>query len=437
MKDFTSRREFFLGTATAAAGMYVGVNSSPTVSMLNAAESPVPKQHMRTPIVWYWAGPGTHNDVNEKTVSQLAAGGWTMAWDMGWPRTGEPKYLDLYHRHGLKVALNLARFVEEWEPKADFNFDDREQTRELDELIDRVRNHPAVYAYFLWDEPNASRFPFFGRFVAHLRKLDPTRPAIVNLYPTYASSAQLGTDSYQEHLQQFVKTVRPDVLSYDHYPFVAGADFWFGHYFLNLGLVREAAVKAGVPFINIIQSSPWIEWDHVATEGEVRWQVYTSLAYGAQGICHFVYNARHVSRGLFKDSPESETPLPIWWAIGGINREFVAIAEELQPLKSHAAYHIGAVPRGGVALPADSRFTVESGEGNQGFVLGCFGKSDSPSTHVVLVNMDYNSAAAVTLKAPAPIDLFHAPTGEWTRCPEGSRMKLDLPPGGGWLVRLR
>ncbi|MFM8223529.1 MAG: hypothetical protein ACKOJF_31895, partial [Planctomycetaceae bacterium] len=190
MKDFTSRRDFFLGTATAAAGMYVGVNSSPTVSMLNAAESPESKQRTRTPIVWYWAGPGTHNDVNEKTVSQLVAGGWTMAWDIGWPRTGEPKYLDLYHRHGLKVALNLARFVEEWEPKADFNFDDREQTRELDELIDRVRNHPAVYAYFLWDEPNASRFPFFGRFVAHLRKLDPTRPAIVNLYPTYASSAQ-------------------------------------------------------------------------------------------------------------------------------------------------------------------------------------------------------------------------------------------------------
>jgi hypothetical protein len=80
---------------------------------------------------------------------------------------------------------------------------------------------------------------------------------------------------------------------------------------------------------------------------------------------------------------------------------------------------------------------VESGEGNQGLVLGCFGKSDSLSTHVVLVNMDYNSAAAVTLKAPAPIDLFHAPTGEWTLCREGSRMKLDLPPGGGWLVRLR
>ena len=413
------------------------------------------------PIVWYWAGPGSHNDVNDTTVAQLAAGGWNLGWDMGWPRTDEPKYLDVYHRHGMRVLFNLGRYVSEWEGNPDFDFNDARQTRELDELIARVRNHPAVYAYYLWDEPNASRFPFFGRFVAHLRKLDPTRPTFVNLYPLVADPAgQLGTATYEEHVRQFVDIVKPDVLCYDYYPFMARGDAL--SYFLNLMIIREAALAAGVPFINVTQAIAHEDMGYRwPTEHEMRWLAYTTLAYGGQGICWYIYNCRNCGlSGFFEDCPESVIPKPNYWAASRTNRDFVAIGTELQPLRSLAAYHLGPhekaggstaerwnaargyvygpLPWGGMELPATSRFRVDSVDRERDFLLGCFGPpGSSRSSHILVVNLDYKNSAAAVLKGPGPMDVFHAPTRTWTPGPIGAEVALDLPPGGGLLVRLR
>lgn len=91
----------------------------------------------------------------------------------------------------------------------------------------------------------------------------------------------------------------------------------------------------------------------------------------------------------------------------------------------------------GVVGIADSPFVVESEGVHQGFLLGCFGKSGNVSTRALLVNMDYNNAVTVTLKASGAIDIFHAPTDVWTSSPTHLRAKLDLPPGGGVLTRLK
>lgn len=37
----------------------------------------------------------------------------------------------------------------------------------LDALIQRVRSHPALYAYYLKDEPSVSMFPEFGQLAAY------------------------------------------------------------------------------------------------------------------------------------------------------------------------------------------------------------------------------------------------------------------------------
>ena len=48
--------------------------------------------------------------------------------------------------------------------------------------------------------------------------------------------------AYREHLRQFVETVKPDLISYDHYHFFKDTDT--PQYFLNLGLIRQAAMEA-------------------------------------------------------------------------------------------------------------------------------------------------------------------------------------------------
>ena len=407
-------------------------------AVAQAAAKPDAKWKLGAPIVTYWTGPGTTMALTERAAEQVRAGGW----NLGWAKKAED--LDVYHRHGIRAMLVIDT------P----NVDDPAQAKALDALIEQVRTHPALYAYYLVDEPGAGAFPALGKLVSYLRQRDPSHLAYINLFPTYASEAQLQVSAdaaerakvgypqdfagvnaddktalrYREHLRQFVEVVQPDLISYDHYHFLKNSDG--AQYFLNIALIRMAALEAGKPFLNIIQTcdSPSEGWRGPG-EHELRWLTYTSLAYGAQGISHFRYDV-----GLWKDPNDPATPLPLYWALSQINREFVAIATELQSLKSLGIYHCGTLPLGGQALPPKSAFVPEPT--SQNVLLGYFGKSARRPTHVVVVNLDYKSAVTATLVGPGPMEVFHAPTQSWSGGSGSSRLKLDLPPGGGALVRL-
>lgn len=407
--------------------------------VVNAESKADAQWKIGAPIVTYWAGPAGTMVLDERAAAQVRAGGWNLGW------AEKPAELDVLHRHGLRGLLVIGT------P----DLADPAKAKALDALIEQVRNHPALYAYHLVDEPGAGAFPKLGKLVSYLRERDPAHCAYINLFPTYANEAQLqvsddaaerakvgypqdfagvNTDDktalrYREHLRQFIGTVHPDLLSYDHYHFLKNSDGT--QYFLNLSLIRMAALEARIPFLNIIQAcdSPSEGWRGPG-EHEVRWLTFTSLAYGAQGISHFRYDI-----GLWKDPKDPAVPLPLYWAVSRINRDFLAMATELQPLTSLGAYHCGKLPLGGQALPAGSVFVPEPPA--QEVLLGCFGKSAGRPTHVVVVNLDYKNAVATTLAGPGPMELFHAPTQTWGAASGNARVKLDLPPGGGALLRLR
>ena len=67
--------------------------------------------------------------------------------------------------------------------------DDPAKRAQLDALIETVKNHPAMEAYYITDEPGAGAFPGLGKLVAYLRERDPAHLAYINLFPTYANEA--------------------------------------------------------------------------------------------------------------------------------------------------------------------------------------------------------------------------------------------------------
>ena len=141
-------------------------------------------------------------------------------------------------------------------------------------LIARVRHHPALYDYYITDEPSATNFAALGKLVAYLRERDPAHLAYINLFPTYASNEQLGTKgdtvtAYREHLRQYVDIVKPGLISYDHYQLAVEGDRQ--DYFLNLAMIRRAAQDAGLPFLNIVQAATWDKSMRVPTGDEVRY----------------------------------------------------------------------------------------------------------------------------------------------------------------------
>jgi hypothetical protein len=409
-----------------------------------AADAPAKVWKIGTPVVAYWGGPGYPGAIpmSDAAASKLAAGGWNEAWC-------SEKDLDVAQRHKLRGLLIEPRLLD---PSA---LDDPQKRAELDALILRVKKHPAMYAYHLTDEPGAARFPALGKLVAYLRERDPAHLAYINVFPIYANNAQLGTkgdtvEAYAEHLRQYVEVVRPGLLSYDHYQFTNGGDN--PQYFLNLAMIREQSLAAGVPFMNIVQASSWVPGSaaspsapRVPNGDEMRYLVYTTVAYGAQGISYYVYYyPQHEGGIVLADG----TPTPLYDALKTLNREFVAIARELQPLKSLGVFHAGMQPPGTKPVPPDSPFILDppvpdmhynAGERVQGVLLGQFGasgKASSPATHVLVVNLDYKAERTVSLRGTGALEVFDATNGHWSPL-GGARAELRLAGGGGKLLRVR
>ena len=436
-KSMTTRRGMLPGLCIAVLCLCM---ASGGVAAERAERAAQPAWSVGDPIVTYWAGPGSHNVLDDTAAAQLVAGGWNLAWG------DTPEHLATAHRHGLRVLYGIG-------PR---DLDDPKWKKRVDELIDEAKDHPAMYAYYLQDEPTPDAFPLLARLKAYIAERDPNHPIWVNLYPTYASpgrDGQLGTEgdtvtAYREHVRLYMETVKAPLLSYDHYNFKEdGGDG--NQYFLNLAMIRDAALRYDVPFVNVMQA---VQWHGLrdTKEGEMRWLTYTTLAYGGQGLCHYVYNFKNVSSGFF-DQKDEDRPLPRYWSCSRLNRDFVAIGTELQALTSLGAYHAGDIPMGADALPAGSPFVLDPPlpirpyenpdlglryeEPIDGMLLGCFGQAGKP-THVLVVNLDYTNAVKTDLVGPGPMRVFHAPTRTWGAAGEGVRVKLELSPGGGALVSL-
>jgi hypothetical protein len=145
----------------------------------------------------------------------------------------------------------------------------------------------ACWGYFLGDEPGPGGFPDLRRQVDEIRAARPGKVAFINLLPNYAPDWALGT-SYVGHVERFIHEVNPEVLSMDNYPHFLPNSDGRDAYCQNLEVFRAAALKAKIPFWNFFNTMSY--GDHSdPTEAQLRWQINTSLAYGARAVMYFCY----------------------------------------------------------------------------------------------------------------------------------------------------
>jgi hypothetical protein len=380
-----------------------------------------------TPIVTYWGGyaeydgqqaaDGGYNLIQARTIAEVQ-----QAADHGLRAT-------LRHNYHLDLAT--------WDHPAKIGG--------LNALIDQFKAMPNAYAYHIVDEPSAANFERIAGLVAHLKARDPARMAYVNLFPTYASNGQLGTNGYSEYLNTFVNTVQPDLISYDHYQFLTQGDR--PDYFQNMAMVRTVAQTARVPFLNIVQAVAWEPGVFERpTPNQLGYLVNTTLAYGAQGISYFndrPQAAYPESGGLFVNG----VPTDIYHALVPLNERFVAVAGELQPFNSIGAYHLGDQPPGTLRLPGDSPFTLSpvdmadttfvDWQPVKGWLLGLFGDGNSTtdSQFAYLVNLDYSTAKTTTVFGPEELAIFDSLSGTWLLT-GANQIELTIEAGGGKLIGL-
>ena len=231
-----------------------------TIAFVSAAIGQAPARFVQDRFaIGYWVGPQTSESLRER-YREIADANFTLV--IGSHGMDVASQLDLCSQFGLKAIVDSSGLA--------------------------LPAHDACWGFSLMDEPGAAQFPDLAKRVEEVRARHPGKFGYINLFPNYASPAQLGTATYEEHVERFVSEVKPDVLSMDHYPLMRPAADGRGAYLDNLATMRAHSLRAGIPFWNFFYSMPFNDRLD-PTEAQIRWQIFASIAYGAKGVLYFCY----------------------------------------------------------------------------------------------------------------------------------------------------
>ncbi len=179
-----------------------------------------------------------------------------------------------------------------------------------DEYLASVRKNHEEYSckksflgWLVKDEPGSKMFPELIKRTALLKQVDAQAEQYINLLPTYSTGFMLENGywgnnapvekcdpiAYEKYVADFVEQVQPQFLCYDFYPFDDGETgvSVLPVFFLQLSIAMRNAAEAQIPFIPFVQACKFNKWSRVPTEEEMRWQINTTLAYGAKGLQYF------------------------------------------------------------------------------------------------------------------------------------------------------
>ncbi|MBR5034219.1 MAG: hypothetical protein IKX71_02850 [Bacteroidales bacterium] len=196
--------------------------------------------------------------------------------------------LDLAEQVGMKCVPVVWPYAEAYDR-------DPENYKGLDEIINQLKDHPATFAYHIYDEPSTVLIPSLKLRKEKIESLDPIHPVYINLNPE-GSQEGLGTATYYDYIESFIRDCGVKFLSYDMYPCRPEGDPTYPdgivcYWWKCNEIVSRLTKQYGIPWWGFAASC-WIDnEEHLfakPTLENLRLQVYTNLAFGAQVIQYFV-----------------------------------------------------------------------------------------------------------------------------------------------------
>ncbi|MCQ6562017.1 beta-galactosidase [Paenibacillus mendelii] len=336
--------------------------------------------------------------------------------------------LDYAEANGIKMLVR--------DPRLDALTE--ETMGELASIVSAYSDHPAYMGQMVDDEPSMNEYKALAPLAEAYRKQVPGGIPFVNLFPTYASLEQKGGD-YRSYLDEYFDTYKPEVLSYDHYPFLKKAEDGTAgiteDYFYNLELIRQKSLEQSVPFWLFIQTLSFNNSHRDPSGEEILWQVYTSLAYGAKGIQYFTYWTPQSGAETFGpamiDLDGNRTKH--YDEVKSVNADITRFASRLLDWTSLGVTHYPSNPPLIEATSADTQ--VVSGIAGDAVIIGYF-KDEDGNKKAIVVNGSYEKEAVTKLTLDPSIDkltLWDEAEPRETAV-EDNRLTLNLAPGAGVLV---
>jgi hypothetical protein len=291
-------------------------------------------------------------------------------------------------------------------------------------LVNQVSNHPALFGYFVRDEPPVTDFPGLGNWRASFKAADPDKLVYMSLGWDYDYASYLAL------------TGQDDFLSYDFYGVLEDGRI-HSYYFPCLEKARGASVSSGLPFWNVVSSidgySDNPDWNTAPPSPEnLRFQLYTSLAYGVKGISWFTYFSQNLSAPI-----QYGQKTAIWYYLQDVNMQMHRIGQTYITLTNNNVFHHPNVPPGQPYMnhPARGLATSQHVQTISGgdFVVGEFtDPADEKFILVVNKSLTTNATINVTFKSAGTIQRVNSANGQLQPFTQGQ----SLLPGEGMLLKL-
>lgn len=260
-----------------------------------------------------------------------------------------------------------------------------------------LKNHPALYGYFVEDEPEISDFSKWGSIVSAIQEVDPDHICYINLYPNWAWGK---VEKYEANVDAYLKSVPVKMLSFDNYPVVSldGAPNSLRYdWYHNLEVIMAKSKEKNIPFWAFarVNSKDWVyEGQNITypipTTQELRVQMFTNLAYGAQCLQYFTYWGIETNSG----------PTRAYDRVKIVNQDIQALSDVFLGCNVISVGHTGELPVGTKA-PAPLPSVFSRLETSSGAVVSHIENGDK--YYMVIVNRSISQPMQLTISVDSSV----------------------------------
>ena len=251
--------------------------------------------------------------------------------------------LDLFHKYG--VGAIVSGIVPGWWGGDGSNAGKLAMTNPMEKYEAACASfvdHPAIWGIDVGDEPSALDFPYYGKVIDYVNRAFSNQFAYLNLYPNYASVSgnnaqetvnQLGTATYEEHIRRYCECVPSDYLCYDFYLYSINV----AKHYENLRVVADACRNTGRSMWIVLQvnSHRPEEW---MSENNLRFQAYTSMAFGVENIIWACYTAGWWHNQVLDDQGNQTEQ---YGKLKRVNAQIRTIADEYMKYRRVSTHFVG------------------------------------------------------------------------------------------------
>ena len=251
--------------------------------------------------------------------------------------------LDLFHKYG--VGAIVSGIVPGWWGGDGTNAGKLADTNPMEKYEAAAAcfvDHPAIWGIDVGDEPSALDFPYYGKVIDYVNRAFSNQFAYLNLYPNYASVSgnnaqetvnQLGTATYAEHIRRYCECVPSDYLCYDFYLYSINV----AKHYENLRVVADACRNTGRSMWIVLQVNSHLpeKW---MSENNLRFQAYTSMAFGAENIIWACYTAGWWHNQVLDDQGNQTEQ---YGKLKRVNAQIRTIADEYMKYRRVSTHFVG------------------------------------------------------------------------------------------------